>query len=57
LRGDERWVEDDIGFVDFKVVGAGILKISKHERTKLRKKTRQKVNTKMIGGRLRGAEE
>jgi hypothetical protein len=24
LRGDERWVEDDIGFVDFKVVGAGI---------------------------------
>jgi hypothetical protein len=45
--------------VDFKAVGAGILKISKHERAKRKKerRDRQKANTKMIWGRLRDVKE
>jgi hypothetical protein len=38
LCGDGRWVEDGIRFVDSKRVGPDILKISRYERAKLRKK-------------------
>jgi hypothetical protein len=47
LCGDGRWTEDGAGFVDFKAVGAGILKISKYEWAKQKKKeSDQKMNTK-----------